>query len=480
MAKKKVKHYKSEAVFRGDSLDLSPNKTYDQITWKMESDHQNYAKLNNQYRHNAISRRIVAKPAEDATRNGWRLVIPDDPTKQEIYQKAMDKLKLAEVLSKQIIYQRLHGDGYITFGVKEFHATDTSEPLDPENIQNLVFVHAFGQNHIDSYRTNDDPTNINYGKEQAIVLRPQESGTKVDKNGEPIYEPPESDPIVIDKSRYFHVSLDKFEDDETGLSILKRCEAQLNALSIALETTGKMLREYVFKVFRSQKLMDMTPEEFDIAKAKISRVINSEAMSFIGPQDSIEKIGTPTSGVNTLYDFVWQNLAAASNIPKSVLTGEQSGTLAGASQDVANYYDSVKAIQEQLLKPEIEYIVKLLMYSQDVGDGSEDPTSFEWHIEFNPLWSADDKTQSETLLNHANAANTLVSSGILDIDEAKQLFNGQGNNNVQGMQNTNSMQTDSAADLSNAESNYKKDLKKAKHAKKSFTKRLSDAFRNMV
>ena len=137
-----------------------------------------------------------------------------------------------------------------------------------------------------------------------------------------------------------------------------------------------------------------------------------------------------------------------------MLTGEQAGTLAGASQDVQNYYDSVKAFQEQVLKPEIMNIVRLLMYSQSFGGGYLDPDSLEWHIEFNPLWTPDDKTQSEVLVNHANAAGTLVTNGIYAPDEVRSMFDQQGNNAIQGMQNNSNPVTDSA---DNPEDRYTKE-----------------------
>ena len=112
----------------------------------------------------------------------------------------------------------------------------------------------------------------------------------------------------------------------------------------------------------------------------------------------------------------------ATVIPKSVLTGEQAGTLAGASQDVINYYDGIKAIQNNLLKPEIEQITRLLMYAN--GDN---PDELDWKIVFNPLQSTDDKTNSEILLNKANAYSTLISTTVLDPDEVHQIFEGQDN-----------------------------------------------------
>ena len=110
------------------------------------------------------------------------------------------------------------------------------------------------------------------------------------------------------------------------------------------------------------------------------------------------------------------------------MTGEQSGTLAGASQDVINYYDGIRATQEQVLKPQIKYLVELLMRAEGVGGGSVDPEELDWDIEFTPLWSTDDKTRSQVTLNLMQAANIGVTSGILSIDEAADWLKSQANN----------------------------------------------------
>src|SRR5699024_727387 len=101
--------------------------------------------------------------------------------------------------------------------------------------------------------------------------------------------------------------------------------------------------------------------------------------------DDLEKVSNNPGGIDSLFSFAWQQLSTATGIPKSILMGEQAGTLAGASQDVVNYYDSIGALQEQVIKPQLEWLVKLLMWSENVGGGSEDPDSLDWHIEFYPL-----------------------------------------------------------------------------------------------
>lgn len=407
------------------------------------SEKQNYEELNNLYRKNGIVHKIVSKPAKDATRNGWRLIIPDNPTKQADYQKALDDLDLKKMLAQELIYERLHGDGYVTLGVMENSKTSNYDPLDPNNIKQVIFVHPFGEEHVQKIETNNDPTSNDYLKESKLKLNPTKTDDDVDKNGNVVSKMQKLDPIVIDATRYFHISLDKMEDDTTGNSIVTRCFDQIKTLDTALYSVGKMLYEYTFKVLYSNRIYGESDADFKKEYYELAQGMSTEGLGVFTEDERLDKLSTNPSGIQNLLDFAWQNLSAASNIPKSVLTGEQSGTLAGASQDVVNYYDGIKAMQEEILRPQIEHIVELIMYSSAIGGGPEDPDNLDWKIEFNPLQSPDDKTQSETLVNYVNAASTLVGAGIKSPDEAAQMLAGQNNNNVTGMQD----KTDSKQDI---------------------------------
>ncbi|MES5128899.1 anti-CBASS protein Acb1 family protein [Lactobacillus crispatus] len=196
----------------------------------------------------------------------------------------------------------------------------------------------------------------------------------------------------MDQSQYRHIALDKSIDDETGTSI--RPDVRINSKQWIshLNRLGRCYVNFLFKFYKSDQLMEEGDADFKRDKREISQVLNTEAMAFGHSQDSIEKVATPTGGIDLLYNFVWQQLSAACGIPKSVLTGEQAGTLAGASQDVINYYDSIKAIQTNLLKPEIEQITRILMYAN--GD---DPDQLDWKIVFNDLQTMDDKNKLRNL-----------------------------------------------------------------------------------
>lgn len=426
---------------RNDFIDYNSKgrtpQRFGDTRWQMTDDSQDYAELNNMYKHNGLAHKIVAKPAEDMTRNGWRLVIPGQPEKQAKYQKELERLKLQQVLAQEVIYQRLHGDGYISIGLEEEGEVGTSDKVDMSRIYNVNFVHAFGADHVEKILCNDNPMDAEYGQESALVVSPQSPGYIVDPETgvmTPKADGDQASVVVIDKSRYRHLSMSKLEDDLTGTSIVTRCMDQLKVLDTGLYSTGKMLYEYTLKVLQSSRIATESQDQFEQDRAMLSEGLDTEAIAVIGDDERMEKLSTNPAGIDTLFTFAWQQLSAASEIPKSVLTGQESGTLTGAQYDIVNYYDGIKAQQEQLLRPQIEYIVKLLMHARNVAGGSEDPDSMDWHIEFNPLWSADDKTQADTLLTYVQAANLMVSSGIKDPESASEFLSGQANNSVMGMQ----------------------------------------------
>ena len=60
-----------------------------------------------------------------------------------------------------------------------------------------------------------------------------------------------------------------------------------------------------------------------------------------------------------------------------------------------NYYSRITAIQENQLRPHLEYLMRCLMWAEDECGGRLDPDSIEWSVEFNPLWNVDSKTDAE-------------------------------------------------------------------------------------
>ena len=374
----------------------------------------NYKQADHLYKSNALANRIARLPAETATRNGWRIVINHEDKKQVVYQAALDALLPKEKITEEIIYNNIMGDAYLNVNVDEKDKTALDTPLDPHNILKVNSINAFSQMHVKNNLVCNDPTLDNFGQEKQVILEGLSDGS--DDNSK---EPQE---ITIDSSRYKHISLDKMEDDATGTSLLMRCYDQIKTLDTALYSTGKMLYEYNMKVWKNDAYFDLSDDERRKYNRQMKQGWSTESVVTIGKEDDIQKISTNPGGIDSLFEFSWQQLSSATGIPKSILMGEQSGTLAGASQDVINYYDSIKAIQEQIIRPQLEWLVELLMWSESVGGGSEDPDSLDWKIEFYPLWTQTESEKIDNLNKLTTALTTAINGGYLSTDEAHDIL----------------------------------------------------------
>ena len=80
-------------------------------------------------------------------------------------------------------------------------------------------------------------------------------------------------------------------------------------------------------------------------------------------------VSSSVAGIGELLDFVWDYLAGAARMPKTVLKGQEGGTVTGAQYDVMNYYSRITAIQENQLRPHLEYLMRCLMWAEDECGG---------------------------------------------------------------------------------------------------------------
>ena len=112
---KKIKHFKNTPVVRSDGLDLNPETNYENLAWKTSDNTQDYQALDDRCKYDAYARKITYQIPEDATRNGFRIVIPSNPDLQATYQF-----------------------GYIPRFIW-MSASISSEGIEPTHVTNLVY-----------------------------------------------------------------------------------------------------------------------------------------------------------------------------------------------------------------------------------------------------------------------------------------------------------------------------------------------------
>lgn len=364
------------------------------------------------YAGNSMARNIVDIPAEDMTRNGWHLKMQDNALAAK-YESRLNDLKATKRFKDLYRYARMYRAGYIAIGTNESWNYDLADPLKPQRLLRIPFLTAFSSKKVSETRFDNDVFSPTYGKALGLTIN---NGTADAMSGHLGAQ-------AVDESRLIRQQELRFEDTTDGVSLLETLYDILMTMDTGLYSVGEILYDYVFKVFKSPRVDDTPREQLLQIGSAASSKFRTESTALIGADEDITKESTNVGGINSLLDFLWEYLSGAARMPKSVLKGQEAGTLTGAQYDVMNYYSRIAADQENKLRPQLEYLVRLLMQASDECGGSLDPDSIDWSIEFNPLWSVDSQTDAAIRLNNAQTDQIYIQNGVVGPDDvAKARF----------------------------------------------------------
>lgn len=371
--------------------------------------------LTNLYANNRIIQNLIDIPAEDMTRSWFTLRMKDEKLKNDIMGKLSD-LNAKEAYKKMRIYERLRGDGFISLGVTQSTSFSLADALDEKKLKRLDYIHAFSGMKVNDFILNEDMFSQKYGQvEMFQINRRSRMGTHIAGLSQE----------NVHASRLIHDQTRRLEDEYKGQSLLEPLYDIITILDTSLWSVGQILYDYAFKIYKSDGVENMNVQDKNELGMLMDYMFRTEALAIIGKDEELKKESTNTTGIKDLLDYVWDMLAGAARMPKTVLKGQESGTIAGAQYDVMNYYSRIAAHQENELKPHLERLIQLLLWSQDELGGSIDPDSLEWEIKFNPLWNVDSKTDAEIRKITAETDQIYLVNGVITTDELRETRFGQ-------------------------------------------------------
>lgn len=371
--------------------------------------------LSDLYATNAIVQNIIDIPAEDMTQNGWDIEMKDNTLHDQLMKKLRD-LNAKQAFYKCRQYERLRGDGFIALGLTQSTAFKLSDLLDPLKIKSIDYLNSFSSYKVNNFVMNRDPFSPAYGTVDYFQInRLTPIGQQI-LSGTSIAEADNK----IHSSRLIHDQTRLLEEDELegkGQSILEPLYDVIKVLDTSLWSVGQILYDFVFKVYKSDDAAGLSKSD----KAELGMLLDfafrTEALGIIGANEELEKKATPVTGLKDLLEYVWDYLSGAVRMPKSVIKGQQAGTIAGAQYDVMNYYARISAMQENQLRPHLEHLINLILQSEEFSHS--DPEKVDYQIKFNPLWHVDSETDSKIRLQNAQADQIYLVNGVADPDEIK-------------------------------------------------------------
>lgn len=366
------------------------------------------------YGDSRIVQNIIDIPAEDMTRNWFTLKMKDDQLARNIMSKLAD-LKAKKAFKEMFTYDRLRGDGFISLGVTQASKFELSDELQMDKLFTVDYLHAFSSLKVNEFLINEDVFDIKYGQlEQLRINRAASHGVQTQTTESSVHV-----------SRLLHSQTRRFEGEAQGRSLLEPLYDILTVFDTSVWSVGQILHDFTFKVYKSKDIDNLSTQDKQQLSMIMDFMFRTEALAMIAEGEELTKQGTSVSGIKDLLDFVWDLLSGAARMPKTVIKGQESGTITGAQYDVMNYYSRIVADQENEMKPHLEKLIRMLLMAEKELGGRIDPETLEWEIQFNPLWNVDAKTDAEIRKLVAETDQIYLLNNIITADEIREARFGQ-------------------------------------------------------
>lgn len=337
---------------------------------------------NNLYAYNWLCAKVIDIPVDDAIKK-WRQLLISNPQKKEKIElmiKDFDVKNKVDILAK---WGRVFGGAAI---IAVLEGEDLASPLVVENIKpgslkNFIVL--------DRYNIYNDVPVRNVLSENF---------------GEPDYYTVTREGQLIHHSRLMKYngvipSIYEYErNNYWGLSFYSRLFEVISDSQITSQSINNLIYESNIDVYKINGLNELVAECKDdlvIKRLQIANEMKSVVNGIaLDKEDEYDKKTNTFASLPEIDDRFFQKVAGASDIPVTRLLGiSPTGMNATGESDMNNYYDNVKALQENKLRPILDWIDRII-----VANAGYD---FELKYEFLPLKQLSEKEKAEVELQRA-------------------------------------------------------------------------------
>ncbi len=378
---------------------------------------------------NALAGRIVETWPNEMTREGWRIVVKgDDIDAREVAQEIEahhEELGLVEALWEALAFDRAYGGGAALLGARDFRGL--SSPLEIERVKSFDWVTTFDPSEIRPRYWYTDPRAPKFGKPSHYEITPATEG------------PAQSEgvsagvPILVHESRLIVFSGHRVSRRRSmpgkcgfGQSTLGRVYGVLRDHNMGFDAAAVLLHDFSQAVFKIQNLAQAMAEDRDEEiKLRTQAVELSRSVAraiIIDSEEEFERKQTPLTGLPETLDRFSTMLAAAADMPLTLLMGQSPGGLnATGESDIRFFYDRVKSAQVKRLRPALERAVAISFKALGIKEPEQ------WSIEFNPLWQESNKDRAQARYFQAQTDQIYIEAMVTSPEDvARSRFGGDG------------------------------------------------------
>jgi uncharacterized protein len=367
-----------------------------------------------------VARDDLDDEADDAGRPG-RVDAADDeeddaPIQQQV-MKVLEELGADWAFRTALCYRRAYGGGAVFMGVND-GVTDLTQPLDPDRVTSVDFLTTLEARECIPLYWYSDPLGPKFGMPAIYQVQTITPGVPYDGTANPgaiVRLVHESRMIIFTGPRVTRVQL-MGSTAGWGDNVFTRVDRVLSDFQMTWASAATLIADFSQAVFKVKGLAaSMASDGDDYLKKRIQAtdIMRSvmRAVMVDAEGEDFERKATSVTGLPELLDRFMSRLAAAADMPLTLLMGESPGGLnATGDSDVRFFYDRVASAQQRDLRPAIMRLARLVFNSL----GGEPA---QWGVRFNPLWSPTEKETADARYVQAQADALYISNDVLSADE---------------------------------------------------------------
>ncbi len=367
-----------------------------------------------------------AQQKDDEEDDGRRVETPQENKEvADAVNEKLHDLKARRRFKEAMTWARVYGGALLFLGVDDGSDPDDvnalEEPLDIRKVKSLDFLTVFDRFEVFIDKVDDDPASETFGLPLVYRVNPQgQSGRGTEKNSR-----------LIHASRFI-----RFDGAQTSRrrmqqnsgwsdSIYIRIEEVLRDFGLAWGSVAHILQEFSLSIYKFKDLAELlASDQKDIVIERLKNLDRAKAVSRGIPIDAehedYERAVVQMAGVDkTMVQFAIR-MSSAANMPVVLLMGMSPAGLSSTGEsDLTFWFNEVRTKQEEDLRDPITQLIELIFATGEIKEPDE------WSFSFNPLWTLDEKEESERRKNNAQSDALMIDAESITPEEvAESRFGG--------------------------------------------------------
>lgn len=321
--------------------------------------------MNSLYRNDWICKRIIDMPAEDMTREWIKINSQMEPDAIKKLETVIRRTNVRYRIQDTLKWARLYGGAAAVIMIAgQEDCMDQPLELDtimPDSFSGLIVLDRW-DGVSPTGELVEDLRDPDFGKPEFFNVGGQTMGGAC---------------IRVHHSRVLTFIgrelpiMEEVGEDYWGASEMEHIFDELNKRNTSSANIAQLLFQANLRIMKTgdlaEQLATLDPqalnEIYHVAQAQ-NELASSFGVQFLDKDDSFETHQYSFAGISDVYRSFMSDIAGAAEIPATKLFGRSpDGMNATGESDLTNYYDSIAAKQERILRPALERLLPIICVS---------------------------------------------------------------------------------------------------------------------